>query len=244
MDSALVRSIGLLTILVILIGIWMTVANGKMDSGKDTLPGGFKSRVLAFELVRSPDDAIEILGGKADGYRKDMRDSIWKDNFFFIPAYGILYLGLAVLFARRNLPGAIGLGIAAAACGLGTVIFDIAENHYMMEVIEANPPTQELISSLYGASLIKWTFSFTTGALLSPMFLWRRDFPPFSERSAFLVAAGSIIIGLGLLVSAITGFAGLYYNPLIGRSLGLSFLGMPLLALIFLLAPRRFLEGH
>ncbi len=240
----LVRVVGLLTVLVILIGVWMNGANRKMDPESGTLPGGFGSRVLALELVKSPAEAIEILGGDGRDYREAMRESIWKDDFFFIPAYGMLYLGLAVLFARRNFPWAVWLALTAAACGLGTVVFDLVENHHILLVCDANPPTQEIIDSLYRASLIKWAFSFTTAALLSPMFLWRRNFPAVSNRLAFIVAVGSIVIGLGLLGSGITGFAGLYDHPLIERSLGLSFLGMPLLALIFLLAPRRFLEGR
>jgi hypothetical protein len=115
----------------------------------------------------------------------DVRESLERDSWYFIPAYTLLFvaLGLAV-FSSREPVWVYGLGIVLL------IIFaagsDLLENHYFESCIDGNYIAAGLARKW---SLRKWEFiSFATFAA-APVFLARRD---WTQKIGYVLATMAI----------------------------------------------------
>lgn len=193
------RMIGLFALLVLALAVWMGV-NGQSFvcvQPQPCLPGGFGGHVLALEFARTTADIQAIAGDVGHPNRKVMRRQLYID-FGFIASYLVLYLLLAALLERttRDLPLLTVLAIVGALCTAG---FDVLENVRALKVL-ATPPSNlddATVANILDASVIKWTFSFVTIALLSFAF-------PYGQRATntlralFILTAVAGMLGLAV----------------------------------------------
>lgn len=213
-----VRVVGILAFLVIAIVIWNAVVNLQFQPPPKDLPGGFQNRGMALQFVSDSSAVPQILGPEPSVNLPVMRKLILID-YLFIACYGLLFVTISLLLARRNCPWARYLGLLAVITGLMAAAFDVRENIQMLKVLDclACNPEQIDVNSVNDAALMKWAMSFVTMGLLAIAFqdlannlarwisisyivtaavgavgLWRHDL--------LFVAFIPLVIGLGLLV--------------------------------------------
>lgn len=225
----MIRWTGVLAFVVIGISVWLGIG---FPVEPKKLPKGFRSPILALELATSPADVRGIVGDVGDPRRVTMRASL-KADFFFIGAYWVLFVAMAVLLARRDFSWAKWLAVAAGCCATAAAGFDILENFYIFRLLDTTlaKMTQGILDSMSRATLIKWTLVFGTTALLAPMFLWRQDWIVWI---GYLYVLTFVIGLIGLLV----------YRPAIEWATSYPMgLGLITLAFLFTFWPRKFLQG-
>jgi hypothetical protein len=158
-------------------------------------------------------------------------------DFCLIALYWLLYILLAVLLARRNVPGSRLLGMAALLFASLTAWFDIRENRAILEIINAwQTIDNNSVAPVSGYSQLKWSMAFATTLLLSALFVPRKDLDTGTGKL-------STVAGLGLAGSAIAGWIGLVDHSFIPVALGTMSTGIMLSAALFAFAPNRFLSG-
>jgi hypothetical protein len=97
------------------------------------LPGGMVTPVLAFELVRTPDEVERMFGtdpGEHARFALRMRRGTWGD-FGLLTAYGVFLAGIAYELSRdgsRTAKAGVVLAVGAAA-------FDVAENLQLLDIL-------------------------------------------------------------------------------------------------------------
>lgn len=189
-----------------------------------------KSPMMTLELPAKPDDIKNTVGDLGDERRALMLKELTPDGLIFIPSYTLFFLGMSWLLTQRG-SWAMWLGILAGVCAIGAAALDYMENANIRALLKTGPAetTQQMINFARNVSLGKWALSFVVAALLSTLFLWRKDFV--------------IILGILYALAALVGLIGLAYRPL----LGLGFLMMGAAALcvtvVFLFLPGKFLQG-
>lgn len=198
----LARIIGILALLALSVAVWMGVGARSFSCVQQPcLPNGFRGHVAALEFARTVPEVEAIVGDKGSPNRDVMRRQLNRD-FIFIILYLVLYLLLAVALFRATsfAPLLTVITVVAAFCTAG---FDVLENVRALRVLDL--PLASLdgpqVAGILDASLIKWTFSFVTIALLSLAF---RHGDGLSK----------LLRGL-LLLTAVMGLVGLVYHPLI-----------------------------
>ncbi len=222
----------MLAVLTIAVGAWM---EGSHFSPQETpFSSGFTKHVLAIELVRTTSDVQEIVGELGDPNREVMRGKVQKD-FFFIPAYALLFAALGWLLGRSNYRFAIWVGAAIVVNAAGAAVFDVIENLRIFSVLDARlaDTTQTMLDSLRSASLVKWAFVFIAMALLSPIVFLRRELFTLPIGPSRLAGVFGVIIALANLLAAIIGLIGLKQDPLIEKAS--MFMSLALLLTVLLL---------
>jgi hypothetical protein len=201
-----IRALGVLSFLVLAGAVLMAVV-GALQFDPGVLPadrtGGFMRPVMALEFVETTDQASVILDQNNQHNRPVMRNQLYID-FVWLGCYGLLYLALSYLLARRNCPWARYLSCVAAICGAGAAAFDVRENLGMLQVVNDPTINQSILASLHirDAAIVKWTLSFVTMALLATTF--------------YGVGKKLGRIGFFFTLTALAGFIGLWYKPLLG----------------------------
>src|SRR5689334_9998326 len=124
-DIPLVRTIGILALLVVLVGLsMMFVQRGLQDTPKDL---DFKKRGMALQFVTDGSSVNKIVGPDYSINGPILRNAILID-FAFILCYGALFIAIGVLLSRRNCPWARYLGLMAIITGMTAAAFDVREN--------------------------------------------------------------------------------------------------------------------
>ena len=192
---------------------------------------GIKRPMMTLELPEKPADMENTVGPLGDKRRALMLDALTPDGLLFIPSYTFFFLGMSWLLTQRRFSWAMWAGILAGACAIGSAALDYVENAHIRALLKTGPAetTQRMVDTARYVSTGKWALSFVVAALLSMLFLWRRD--------------ALVVLGGLYALSALVGIVGLFYRP----ALGLAFLMMGVAALcvvaVFLFFPGRFLQG-
>jgi hypothetical protein len=236
-----VRIVALLAVLMLAIGIW-TGARRDFRPPKivDTAnsPFQFSQRVIAMEFLQTPEQLPVILGREANNSinsqnRLAMRAEMGRD-FVFIACYGLLYVAVSLLFARRRSPWAVYLACVAGVCGVGAALFDIRENLAILNVLNAldlnQLVDQQAVNAIHTAAILKWELSFVTAGLLALTFYGLDDWLS--------------LIGYALTLTAVIGFAGLLYLPLLPWAFVPMIIGLILLSILALFRPRKFVKEY
>ena len=183
-------------------------------------------RMLQLELADSAAAAGELLGATRGSGRQGAAKSTRLD-FFFIAGYGLLFLAFVWLMWRSNLKLAMPLAVIALLGTLGAAAFDVVENFRILDLLGQEALTEEAVRQVRLAATAKWLSLFTTMAVLSPLFLARRD--PF------------LAIGVTFLGAAVAGLLGLLpaLRPLYERAMPVLLgLGLLTVAVLFLFRSR------
>lgn len=212
----LVRTIGVLAVLVVVVGLWMVITDRHFGPKPAELPGKFQGRVLAMEFVSEASHIVKILEPDTSHNAAVMRNIIMID-FLWIACYGLLFIAISSLLAKRNCPWARYLGILALVAGVAAAAFDIRENVEILKALNCSPCDQSQANRINDAALLKWTMSFVAMALLAIAF------QDLNNRWAHWIS-------ISFIVTALAGFVGLWRYPLLGL------LPIPLLAGLILLA--------
>jgi hypothetical protein len=212
----LVRLVGVLLALVVATGVATTIA------------GGLKGQLMAVQLGRDP-VAVHKLVLDA-GRRGAMRRGLWFD-FGFLASYWLAFVGVAILLGHRGTAGYV-LGAVAALAATATALLDVTENVRTFGVIARHRAGDVLaapqLDELRRVSLMKWTFSSITVAVLAATF----------------VHHGRILwIAIALVASAVVGLLGILWNPLLRLYMLAVAVAAGFLAVLFLGWPDTILRG-
>jgi hypothetical protein len=218
----LVRTIGVLAVLVIVVAIWMGIVSRQFGPQPAELPGKFQGRVLAMEFVGEVSDIGKVLAPDTSHNARVMRNVIMID-FLWIACYGLLFIAISSLLARRNCPWARYLGILALVAGVAAAAFDLRENVEILKALSCSPCDQSVVNRINDAALSKWTMSFVAMALLAIAF------QDLNNRLAHWIS-------VTFIVAALVGFIGLWRHQL------LALLPIPLLVGLILLAITAFVR--
>ncbi|HMF36515.1 MAG TPA: hypothetical protein VKF17_07735 [Isosphaeraceae bacterium] len=200
------------------------------------LPDGFDSPVLAIELVRSAQDVSRILRDPESGKNRQVfRTQIFED-WFFIPSYSLVFLGLIIVGYRKTSFGT-GLAFSAGVCVALAAACDVQENLAILRVVNNGrfDPSDASALAIRNPSMVKWAAIFAACALVAPPFLFRT---PGGALTRWLARA----VGASLAAASCVGFYALFKNPLIELATALIGLGFALafvLSLMHLLRHRR-----
>lgn len=232
--ESLLRLAASLTVAVVVIALYMSrVAQFQRKS----LPRGFRSPVLAIQLVHSRADIAAIVGDQGDPDRRQMRRQQQLDHLL-ITAYWAAFVVMSVVLVQRSFPGAQYLGILAGLCATGAALSDVQENQAVLRVL-AVPLVQtdeSMVDVIRQAATRKWLLLFVAMALLSLVCIGRRD---------WATAYGTLCLlsGLSFLLAAIIGLVGLWQNALLEYCVVPMGLGLLTLAFALGMFPAKFVEG-
>jgi len=179
-------------------------------------------KLIPIELPLAGEDVTAAAQMQAD----KIRSSISLD-WFFIAAYGSMFLGYALLHWLQQQKGATALAITTALLAIGTVAFDVLENRAILAMVDKS----EVSRRLFAVSAMKWLLFFLVVAWCGPLFV---------RTSRWWVAAiGIAFIAAGLagtLVSASLAFRPISRN-LIEPAMKLSLLPLFAAMLVLLIRP-------
>lgn len=224
------RAIGISALLVLGVAVWMALgARAFSCLQQPCLPNGFRGHVAALEFARTATDVRAIVGDAGNPNREVM----WKElnrDFIFIAFYLVLYLLLAAALARgasRFSPLLTGIAVVAA---ISTAGFDVLENVRALKVLSIPLATLDdaTVAGILDASVIKWTFSFVTIAILALAFHHRNRLSN-TLRALFIL-------------TALAGLVGLIWHPLMGLSLIPLMIGLLVLIFTGLFRPLRLIR--
>jgi hypothetical protein len=153
---------------------------------------GIDNPVLAMEVVRDPSEVDAILSDAPSADREAMRLKQYAD-FGFIAGYACLFAAMAMLLGRA--------AYAAGAIGVIAAGFDVAENIFILRVVDTPLATltQAQIDAIRHASLAKWGLAALALGYFG-VFMTRRP------------SIGLRIAGLFNLAACGLGLYGLYQN--------------------------------
>lgn len=201
---------------------------------QQTLPGGLHMPALAIEMARNPAEVLEIKkyaspsGTDESSGAQKLRTGVNLD-FGFIALYTAVFLTFSYWLSRRRV-GYPALAIVTTVLAVTTAGLDVLENFRLYAVLSTSIVDLGMVQRLHVAGLLKWIFCFETTALLSLLFLSRKDF--------------GYLFGLGLMLVSIVGVIGVFYH----RLLEFAFLGLGvllvLIGLFVIIAPGRFLSRN
>jgi hypothetical protein len=227
--NPLVRTIGVLALLVVLVAVSMMLVELGYQKPRDDL--GFRNRGTALQFVVDASGISKILGPDASVNRPILRKVILID-FAFILGYVSLFIAISVLLFRRNCPWARYLALMALVTGVTAAAFDVRENIAMLKVLDCFPcdPGPFLINTINDSALAKWCTSFVTIGLLAIAF---QDLPSNLARW----------ISITFTLTALLGLVGLWRHSLLFLSFGPQLAGLGLLAFTAFVHPKKLTEG-
>ncbi len=195
-----VRAIGLLALLTLGIITWVQLSrhfDPKTIADVENAPYKLTRPVIALEFIQTPEQLKTILGDKAEHNRQELLDDIHRD-YFFIAAYALLYIALSLLLAHRHQRRwAVYLAWVAAICGIAAAVFDVQENRAIVNLLTAQTPDQQTVSTIHLAATVKWALSFFTTAILAVTF--------------YASDGWLLLVGYALRLTALLGLIGLWY---------------------------------
>jgi len=190
-----------------------------------SLPGGLHLPGLAIEMVEQPSEIVNIEHTfPIEGLRNQVRA-----DFFFIVLYTTVFLSFSYWLTQRKFRAALIVGVIAAVGVAATAGFDVLENFRLYTILDAGQgPQNWMIRNLHTATILKWSFCFATGGLLSLLFLSRKD--------------GLVWAGVGLLVVSIVGLLGLFlFLTALEIAFGLMGVVLAVIGLFITVSPEKFL---
>lgn len=187
-----IRAVGGFAFVFIAYSIWM---GSKKAQG---LPDGYRSPVLALELVKSEADIKQIVKAESGEAAKIIERSTHKD-FGFILVYALAFIAVSLLLAKMNRDYYLRLmGCFAAGSVALAALLDLEENRGMLRAVAGEASDSLAAASIRHASFAKWALLFIFALLVGLLLFLRRDF--------FAIPAGF------LLVAALLGFYGVLAN--------------------------------
>lgn len=196
--------------------------------GAKGLPGKFGGRVIALEFVSSVSDIPNVLGPNVSKNTQVMR-KVLSIDFIWIGCYAALFVLVGAMLSRRNCPWAKYLALVAIVTGLAAAAFDVRENLKTIELLVSQSVTQEHVNAIRDASIIKWTLSFFSIALLAIAFL------DLANRMAFAIA-------VAFVVTSIVGLLGLWNHNLLALIQFPLLVGLTLLSITAFVWPNKLKE--
>ena len=124
-------------------------------------PRGFRGPTLAMEFVQSPEQ-VDCIASRGARY---LRPELVADRIT-IALYWSILICLSLFCWRSGLPGARGLGAAAALCVTAGALADLIENHGIGRLLDG-ARAQEVIDGVRIAAYWKWGLLALAFALLS-----------------------------------------------------------------------------
>ena len=143
---------------VVLVGVVLTVATLVVGPLAGEVPDCATGSVLELEVARTEAKAVELLGGCDDEGLEVLRDGLRTDNLAYVPLY-VGSVALWCLLGARRLTWSseprrllvVGGAVAIVVAGL----FDLVENHYLAEVVDA-AGASDAAGPAFAASAVKW----------------------------------------------------------------------------------------
>lgn len=145
-------------------------------------PRGFRGATLAMEFVQSPEQVDCIVSRGA----RRLRPELVADRVT-IALYWSILTCLSLLYRRSGLPGARGLGAAAASCATAGAVADLIENRGIGLLLDGSR-AQEVIDGVRIAAYWKWGLLALAFALLA-WFLFRQGWWTRLHAALFLLSA-------------------------------------------------------
>jgi hypothetical protein len=224
-----VRAIGVLALLTLAAITWIQLTRNfdpRTIADVEHSPYHLKYPVIAIEFIQTPEQLNAILGKNSEHNRQELLADI-RHDYFFIAAYALLYIALSMLLAyRHQRRWAIYLAWVAAICGIGAALFDVKENMAIVSLL--NAPDQPTVSAIHFAATVKWTLSFVTAAILALNF--------------YASDGWLLVVGYALRLTALLGFVGLWYLPLLPFTVGPMLPALVLLLIRALFQPMKFID--
>lgn len=225
-SSVLARTIGVVAVFVIAIGVWLSSSTRSFSVPQHGFPGGFQSPVLALELVTKPAQVAMIAGELGDP-RRAVLETNTRVDFAFLAGYGLLFALVGWSYARMGTTRARVRGFVAIGTGVAAAAADAVENLGILEVL-AKPLSSlspEDLAAIREPSMMKWALVFLTAGVASAAF--RRPDAALAPRWVARL----------MLTSALVGLAGLARPQLFEPALLLLFAGLVVLAVVALVRP-------
>jgi hypothetical protein len=199
-SEPLIRFAGLVGWLTLLVGVVGVAVAGR------------GSKLGALQLSGDPEEVRAIVQDGEAGANRRMERQLVVD-YAFLFCYWLTFIALAIVLARRGGFGYRVVAFVAVLAATLTALLDVLENLRTRGVLTLSRPGDQVrlqpVKHLRRTSLLKWSASAATLALLSIAFL-----PGES---------GLMLLGFAFLIIAAIGFAGLRWNRLIQLYLGLFF---------------------
>ncbi|MCK6546246.1 hypothetical protein L6R52_10385 [Myxococcota bacterium] len=227
-STVLARIIGVVSVFVIAIGVWLSLSTRSFRVPEHGYPGGFQSPVLALELVTKPAEVALIAGELGDPRRALLVENTRVD-FAFLAGYGLLFALVGWSYARTGTTRARIRGLVAIGTGVAASVADAVENLGILDVLSKSLAalSPEDLAAIREPSMMKWALVFLTAGVLSSAF-----------RRPELTTAPRWIARL-MLTSALVGLAGIARPQLFEPALLLLFAGLVVLALVALVRPEQ-----
>jgi hypothetical protein len=153
----------------------LTVAAFVLLLGQPSFTNASKPRfgdpMLALQFARDVQDVDWILGDAPSPDREVMRVKQYVD-FGFITCYAALFAALGAVAARKGGWKQV-TGIAAGICGIAAGVFDVLENHAILNILDVplRATTPAMIQAIRGPSTAKWILAGVTVVLLTVSFI-------------------------------------------------------------------------
>ena len=214
--------VGGLAFIFIFLALWIS----QTGISRDDIPG-FKQAGLALQLSGSAEVVKKAVRDENSPDRAILKTSIRRD-FVFILGYATFFVALGLLLSQVRTSGAIWLGLASAVVMLAAAGCDFAENYRALHILSlpSNSITDSLCSGL--RQIARWKFFLLFLAILLQSVILLKLMNWYS------------LIGIGLIISAIAGIAGVRFHGLIpfaSASLGLPVIGI---AVVLVAIPQKF----
>lgn len=153
-DHGAVRRLSLLVV----VGVLLTVATLSFAGRAGEVPSCATGSVLELELARTEHTAVDLLGGCDEAGLDVVRDALHADTYGFLPLYVISVAFWCVLGGRRlrwSTDRRRQVVLAAAAAIVIAGAFDLVENHFLGQVVDA-AGADSAIGAASTASAVKW----------------------------------------------------------------------------------------
>lgn len=193
-------------------GSWVQAATQPWKGCK--IPMGFTKPVVALQFVQSPEEVKQLVGQETGSpARTQVRESLRRDTWYFIPVYGLFLasLGFLLLTGKRWLWRALGGLVMLLALGAATC--DEVENWKTRLVLAADDADMAAHLVWMGrAASFKWGHLFLATALLGVV-PWARPGPfDLAGAAPWVTAVARAIVSV-LCVAAGTGLAFWIHPP-------------------------------
>jgi hypothetical protein len=142
----------------VVVGVLLTIATLAVGGKAGEHPSCATGTVLELEIARTERRATELIGGCDAAGLAVLRDGLRADNRGFVPLY-ILSVGFWALLGTSRLTwssaGRRRVVQAAAAAIVVAGAFDLVENHFLGNVVDAAGASSD-IGTASAASFVKW----------------------------------------------------------------------------------------
>lgn len=175
------------------------------------LPRGY-APIIAFELVRTPEDLALLFGARASACQADfvaaMNSANWGDLLMYMPLYGaFLVLFFAGFLDRERKVAAAGMTIAVLS-----VLGDVVENVYLFRITEDLQRAPMWLGGLAAATGWKWLGLGVVGGLAAYLL---RSFGALGKLGA-LLCLGALPLSIATVIDPRR------FGPMVTLGVGLS----------------------